>query len=186
MALEDTSAPAPALEAGPPPEPPPPPPVDAEARAREAARGRARRAKEREKRAKLAAPAELEPQPQNAAATGRPPGPSPERIAAIARRLDKALEDTAATLAGALEAAAPDSVAIPADVARGTCAALSQPDARHQLAEAWAPLVAELAPDDGPPNPWAAAVIGSLAFGVAVAANTFAIRNARDKERPSA
>lgn len=182
MGLEDTSeAPLESAPVVPPPEPPPPPAVDADARAREAARGRARRAKAKAAALKaqgVTPPAELEA-PASPGAVVRP-GPTPERIAQLTKTIDKSLDDTSQAIAGAIQQLAKDNVTVPVDVARATCAALSDADTRGRLAEAWAPLIAELAPVDGPPSPYVSAVIGSLAFAISVTATTFAIRNSRE------
>jgi predicted RNase H-like HicB family nuclease len=112
-------------------------------------------------------------------------GPSPERVAQLGKTIDKTLEQTAAALAGAIDQLARDNVTVPLDVARATCAALGDTDTRKNLAEAWAPLIAELAPVDGPPSPYVSAVVGSLAFAISVTATTFAIRNQREQVKPS-
>lgn len=185
MGLEDASAPAPAgleLQAPPPAEPPAPPPVDADARAREAARGRLRRQKAKEARARAEGSIVKPEAAQDATpAPAKPPGPSPERIDRLAKAIDKALKDSAATGAGILEAVAPDNLSIPADVARGACVALSDDDTRRRLSEAWAPLIAELSPEDGPPSPYVVAIVGTFAFAAATAATTFQIRAERQK-----
>jgi len=185
MGLEDTSAPIDTAPASP-AEPPPPPAVDEEARAREAARGRARRAKAREKALKATgvAPAgELEAQPAAPAAIVK--AASPERIAQLAATLNKSLADSSAMGSGAIDQFFKDDTSVPVDMARATCAALADDATRKRLCDAWAPLLAELFPGDGPPSPYVAAAFGTAGFAFAVGATTFMIRKARAEQKAS-
>ena len=149
-------------------------PIDAERRAKEAERKRLARAKAKDLRKK-----ELEPSPVAPAPAAIVKGPSPERVAKLAATLDAALKDSAETGLGVIDQLAKDNVTVPVDVARGACFVLSNDDARGKLSRAWAPLIAELAPDDGPPSPYVAAIIGTVGFALSVAATTFVIRKER-------
>ena len=145
-------------------------------------------ARKRLERAKKRAKEGVDVPPAAAAATAaivQAAGPSPERIAKIAQKLEKALGDTGAGVAALLEQFAKEDTTWKVDVARGACLALNEPTARGNLAEAWAPLIAELAPDGGPPSPYISAALGSLAFALSVGVGTLAIRKDRQEAKPS-
>lgn len=184
MGFEDATAAAPeGAPVEPTPEAAPVDPVDQARREREARRGRERRAKARAKELGTPPPSSSAIEP--AAPASPRVGPSPERIAKLQATLDKSLKDTAATVEGAIAQLAADNESVPVDVARASCLALGDTDTRRRLAEAWAPLLAELAPDDGPPSPYVGAILGSLTFALAVGATTFAIRKDRAEAKPS-